>query len=721
MTASPVITDVINLGTPTPTVLGTADVTTTVNIFIDDTLTASFSVASDGSWSYTTDPLGEGAHNVTATASDTSGVESDPISHDFTIDFSFSDYVPDDPDAPVLVANRCLYDPSDYDFTFRVDRKIVSNTTDIPPDEIIQALESGVVLTTRRVEVYEADGVTLWNPDTENDLEFARLVDGSVSVDATSSERRKLDLVLDNRDKLLHPNPNGGLWYDKIIKVYRGLIYQGTAPIPKAAIIEADSESDGYLLKNILANLGFTNTDYLPNAADITDLQEYSYIFSWNNTAASTKSDLLKDLWNHGKTIVTLGVANTIAEIPIFSSDNYDSAASWGISSKPAWTPWGDTPVVDRYAETDLGTMAGSTPLGVSSGTVALSFWHAGVDDTVVFTAAANMGISGTYWLDLHVPTIQNTEVQNLIRASLNFIRGYYSKIEWEAQIGEFMIDNLSSDYFPDQVKITGRDYTKKLLLSKITTSVTFEAGTSLKDYVRAIAINGGINPKKLRIGVQDEQLTSDISFDRGTDRWTIITQACETFNYEVFFDAMGYLVVRQYIDPQSGPISWTFARGKNLVSYSRSTNDSRIYNHVCVYGDPSSDEERLPYFGEAINDDLQSPTNTTRLGDRLYTFASTFFTDSSQCQDYADQKLKVVALEQYELDVSSIFYPWLEANEIVAIETGEELDFEPTRFLMDTITYPLALGPMSLTGKRVTFVGSSGSPADQVDEEVVA
>lgn len=724
MPTTPIISTVENLSTPTPTLIGTSDPGTLVSIQIDDTLVASiWAEGIDGDWSYTLEPVLDGVHTATVDATDKFDVTSAPTVLNFTVDTSgVADTGGTSDDAPQAgYSGRQFFDPSDYDFSFEVDKKIVATTTAAPSTEVIQAMESGVVVMTRRVEVYESDGTTLWNPDVDNDPNFARLVDGTVSVDSSSAERRKLDLTLDNRDKLLRPNPNGGFWYDKIIKVYRGIIYQGSMPVPKAAIIQADTDADGYALKNLLSNLGFTNTDYLPDARSTSDLRGYSYVFVLNNTAPTTKSDLLKDLWIHGKTIVTLGVANTIAEIPIFSSDVNDAAADWGIAPKPTWTTWDDSPVVDRYTDAALGTMAGNVPLGLASGTVPLSFWHRGVDSTPVFTGATNVGIGGSYWLDLHVPSLTNPEVKKLLLASLNFVRGYYSKIEWETQIGEFMIDNLAADYFPDQIKVTGRDYTKKLLLSKITQAETFPAGTSLNEFVRAIAINGGIDPKKLRIGIGDEVLTSEAQFDRGTDRWTLITTVCEPFNYEVFFDAMGYLVVRPYVDPQNGPISWTFARGSNLVTYNKSTADSRIYNHVCVYGDPSSDEDRLPFFGEAINDDPQSPTNTSRLGDRLYTFASTFFTDSSQCQTYAEQKLQVVGLEQYELDISSIYYPWLEAGEIVVIETGEEQEFEPTRFLMDTISYPLALGPMSITGKRVTYVGSSGSPADTTEDEQAA
>lgn len=596
-------------------------------------------------------------------------------------------------------------------------RRATATTPQPPPAEVVAAIESGVVRVTRRVAVFESDGETLWNPDPTDDPEFARLVDGNVSVDYSSAERRKLDLVLDNRDQLLRPNPNGGFWYDKIIKVYRGVEYNGSTVAPRAAIIESPSHTEAMQLRAQVSSFGFDRTDYMPTVIQSNELKDYTYVLAYTKSAATTRAGLLEELWEAGKNVVTVGAGNTLNEIPFYTAVSVSGSYPFGVEPVA-----GDSPTAGAFTTQGIGTATGTRVTGLAAGSQRLSVWDAAGANSNI-TASIATSPKGGYWLDLHLPEFDAPQVQALMRAALNFMRGYYSDLAWETQIGEFMIDNLSNDYFPDQIKVTGRDYAKKLMNSKISQSTTFVAGTKLRDVVKAVAINGGVNPNKMRVGIGDEVLASDMAFERGTDRWSVVKSACDSYDYEVYFDAFGYFVVRSYLDPTTSPTAWTFKTGleedpdgANLVSYSRSTNDSRIYNKVAVFGDPADSEERLPYFGEASNTDPASPTNISRLGERLLVIETNWLGSDAECQQLAEDRLKIVALESYEINFSSIYYAWLEVGEIAEVLDPDRLDFEPTRFLMDTISLPLGLGPMSATGKRVTFVGSSGSPGEVLE-----
>lgn len=86
-------------------------------------------------------------------------------------------------------------------------------------EEAVAALSASLVDVYRRVDIYEADNVTPFAID-------APAIDGSISVDGTRAERRTLDLTLDNGDGLYRSNPDA-FWYDKVIRVYRGL-FAGT-------------------------------------------------------------------------------------------------------------------------------------------------------------------------------------------------------------------------------------------------------------------------------------------------------------------------------------------------------------------------------------------------------------------------------------------------------------------------------------------------------------
>lgn len=353
---------------------------------------------------------------------------------------------------------------------------------------------------TRRVEIYESDGVTLWNDED-------RLIDGSVSVDASRDERRSFDLQLDNSDFGLVHSPDA-LWYDKIFKIYSGI----------------------------------------------------------------------------------------------------------------------------RYRE--------------------------------------------------------NGAVKS-----------------WETQIGEFMIDSVSESYFPYVVKVTGRDYTKKCLVSKFTAATSFAKNSSIESVIKTIALNAGVT--KFLFPLTGKTLGATYMFERGVARWEAMKEIADAYGYELFFDAQGYLVLREYADPVLSPLSYTFETGQfgNLASYEKSLNDSRIYNHVVVTGE-SSDSETIPVSATAKNTTATSPTRIAKLGDRVYQYTSSFITTTQQAQDVANKFLKIHALEEFDLNFDAIALPWLEASEIVEFVDPRPAPEQPTRFLLSSLTLPLGLGAMGGNAKRVSIVG---------------
>lgn len=68
----------------------------------------------------------------------------------------------------------------------------------------------------RYVNIHNSDG-TIWK-------ERVPLLDGSVNVDENASERRMIEATIQNVDGELDIDPINGLWYDKIVKPYRGVL-----------------------------------------------------------------------------------------------------------------------------------------------------------------------------------------------------------------------------------------------------------------------------------------------------------------------------------------------------------------------------------------------------------------------------------------------------------------------------------------------------------------
>ena len=87
-----------------------------------------------------------------------------------------------------------------------------------PTAAIRGALEASRIATWRAVDILNSDE-TLWANEVN-------VTEGSVSIDVARDERRTLQMTLEDLDHQLKPVPNG-FWYDKIIRVRRGVHLDG--------------------------------------------------------------------------------------------------------------------------------------------------------------------------------------------------------------------------------------------------------------------------------------------------------------------------------------------------------------------------------------------------------------------------------------------------------------------------------------------------------------
>ena len=273
----------------------------------------------------------------------------------------------------------------------------------------------------------------------------------------------------------------------------------------------------------------------------------------------------------------------------------------------------------------------------------------------------------------------------------------------WVTCLGEFLIDSIDRPHFPSTIHATCRDFTKKLMLAKFTETTSFDETQITNEVIKAIALNAGIT--KFNWATPTDTLDVVVTFERGSTRWDAMLKLAESINHELFFDNYGNLTLRPNVDPLTAPLSWTFQTGVqgNLASFSRTTNDSQMFNHVIVYGDGP---DNPLVFAEASNTEPSSPTNIDSIGERTYTYSSQVVTDNTQAQAIADSFLSVMGLEQYDMSLESIVLPWLEAGDAVEIILPDAATSDPTRFLLSNFSVPLTLDSMSGSAKRVTIVG---------------
>jgi hypothetical protein len=274
--------------------------------------------------------------------------------------------------------------------------------------------------------------------------------------------------------------------------------------------------------------------------------------------------------------------------------------------------------------------------------------------------------------------------------------------VQYVTCLGEFMIDRLERSNFPNTVKVTGRDFVKKLQLDKLTATTAFAAGVAPETHIRTIATNGGIS--KFNLSPTGKLTGVAYTFERNTERWKAIQDLATAYGCEIFFDNFGYLTMRPFVDPVTAPVSHSFLTGSsgNLVNFTKAAADGRLRNHVIVYGDSTTNPL---VFASAENTAVSSPTRIAKIGRRTYSYPSKFIQNNTDAANLASRMLRVMALEQYDISIGAITAPWLEAGDAVEFLDPNVTADQPTRYILASITIPLGLAAMSATAKRVHLV----------------
>lgn len=585
-----------------------------------------------------------------------------------------------------------------------------------PPKNAYAAIFGASSRITRRIEIYEQDGKTkflprsLVLPDFDDPMEHAQYliqlyksatfypIDGSVAVSGSStSNRRTLETTIENLDGYLDPYP-GGFWYDKIIKVFRGVEYD--VPQPKIVIIQ-DASNTASAFKTMLTTFGYTDVSVKTNLRTLAQLRAYDVIVALGgntNIDSVNVTPLLVSLYAEGKGIWTSGDNNTGTHVPLITATQTKGTASPAYRIEPTDA---NHFVAKGWVAEDESSGTGTLPTAIRAGAVAIAKMT--FNSTLSYTGIAEENTLGGRWFHYH-DSVFNPEATVLAKRAMDWLDDTRDRTTaWEVQIGEFMIDEISRAHEPSTIKIKGRDYAKKCMLSKFGKATTFKQGQSLEVVVRALASNAGIT--KMKVATSGHTLGRDFAFEADVARWDAMTQLATAFSQDLYFDHEGYLVMEPFADPAGKTTTFTFKTGTgggNLVSFEKTSNDTRIYNHIIVTGQAANS---TPIFAEAKNEVAGSPTSIAEIGDRVYRYNSSLITTYEQALSTAKRFLALHALEEFSLSLSSIVVPWLEAADVVDFIDPDPAPGDPTRFLLTEFSIPLDLGPMSATARRVRQV----------------
>lgn len=581
---------------------------------------------------------------------------------------------------------------------------VISKSSPAPPYAVQEAFLAPTSKITRRVEIYENDGVKPWRPEL-----WDRLIDGTVSADYSRDERRSFEITLDNYDGELEHSPTN-LWYDKVFKVYYGISVNEKKYVPAIVIVEEyDAPGQAVLLKKMLNRKGFTRVRINTQAASFLDVMDFDIVISISNDY-SRKLTLLQEAYARGKSVFTANLQSTAAQLPyligaaasgtVVAPDNSMSPNT--AVAHPLNSGWSEWVVAGNKTMRRITTPA--------SGAVSVGRWYDAPAGLIPGVLVVEQPAGGARWIHLQQAEFNPAKMyvpeacENFIARAMQYLDVFVPTTYWEAQIGEFMVDALSNTDEGDTVSVTGRDYTKRCLLSKFVNSTGYSAGQNIGTIIRSIAVNAGIT--KFNLPIITDTLQRDLTYERATERWKAMKEIADASNYEIYFDSNGFMVMRKYQDPLLTPPTLELTTGEwgNLVTASNKASDSRLFNHVVVTGE-SNDTAIPPVAAEARNVQPNSPSSIQKIGDRVVEIKSSLVTTVAQAQELANTYLRVSSLEEFELDFTSILLPWIEPGEILEIEQERAGNYVPTRYLISNLSFPLDLGPMSGNGKRVTIV----------------
>lgn len=569
----------------------------------------------------------------------------------------------------------------------------------IPPQGVQDAFLAPVSEITRRVEIYEQDGETPWRPDLWDEI----LVDGNISADNSSDERRTLDLTLANPDSAIDPTI-GKLWYDKVIKPFYGVKLTRDVSRTLVAVIEAPSPEDATAFIQMIASPDVV-AFFRPSATTLAELASFDVIVAIGGTEDLTKPDLIAEAFDNQKSVMTVSTTASTSRFPVLGAASQPVANQAGgavvtanageLSGAvaPGWTiakpyPWA------RAAKVLPGVQ---TPAVVGSAPFILSRAY----------------LAGARWIHMYQPGFtpdwfaEDTQAAcaSFLGRAIRWLDTSAYSTHWEAQLGEYVQDFASvSSESPDLVEISGRDYVKRCLLSRLVAATTYDKGRAVEDVIGNMALNSKV--RKIALPATGATLDRDMTWEADTDRWSIMKELATSHNYDLYFDSHGVLVMEKFRDPSTSPVDLLLNVGPlgNLVSKGLRTSDSQLFNHVVVVGE-GADREAPPVWAEAINNAPNSPSRVDELGDRVIRYQAATVTTLGQARELAESMLSVAALEEFELSFSTPLLPWVEPNQILAMTEEAAGTWGPDRFLLSSVSMPLDLSPMSGTGKRIINV----------------
>lgn len=207
------------------------------------------------------------------------------------------------------------------------------------------------------------------------------------------------------------------------------------------------------------------------------------------------------------------------------------------------------------------------------------------------------------------------------------------------------------------------------LALDKAWTVLTVKKGTKKTDAIRQILAAAG--ESKFRISSSTSTLGADVSVTRDDTFWDIAKGIADGLGWNMFYDAMGTLVLR----PKSTTVVWNFSTGNGgsiRSDWQTGFSTEGIYNIVLATGGtPSGKKDPITAYAIAPSSSALNPTNLGRNGVKRYLrydIAKDTLTKQADVQALADKTLPQVLLDSVSISFESMPVPHLEELDAIKV-----------------------------------------------------
>ena len=282
---------------------------------------------------------------------------------------------------------------------------------------------------------------------------------------------------------------------------------------------------------------------------------------------------------------------------------------------------------------------------------------------------------------------------------------------------GVYIITDISAQRDPtgnQTVSFTGVDkygaFTNDTGYGEMIGTFSFDAGMTIsyviKNILRQDIGNGQmLDPIEPIIDPSLQNYTLGLSFSKGPGSYIgdLLSDLATTLHADIYYDNDGHLNVKKALNFDEYKIiqnQWDFTEGSaEYISSQINYQLKNIANYIYVVGDN-------PLGGTvpvaiARNDDPRSPVSISRIGTKTRYLEKSTIYSQKEAQDYADYILKQACIVGNEISFTCTPIPNLELDNTFTL-TDSYYGYDRQEFIITSITYPIGLGTMSISGSNI-------------------